>query len=540
MFGRLGARLHRRAPVVVALVSIIVLAAILRFATLGLQSVWYDEAQTARLVSLPLDSMLHAVAGEESTPPLFYLLERATTRLLGDGEVGLRALSALAGLLTVLVAMAIAKEVAGRRAAAATGVVAALSPLLVWYAQEARSYSLYALLVSAALWGFVRALLRPAARRSTLVFAASGSAAVLTHWFAIAPIGACATYLVYREVVARRQARRFQLARPTVAGQAGPLAALPLFTAVLATPLLLAQRSADHTSFIASEPLARRLAQLPKQLLVGYDALFEPWSALAGAIGAALLLALAVQRALGNSGGVRRIASPTAHRALAGAAASRPLEPPQTVLLLLFVAALAGVGAPLVAALLGEDFVLTRNVLWLACPLAVLVGVGFARAPRSVAWPALVLVVSAAAAGTAAPLVDALARKPDWRGIARLAAHTVGPVGTVVVAPDGVLPVRYYEPRLSVVTVPPNDPSKRFLCASPARKSGSSPRAPTFSDLPCPVQVSTGAVGDASRSPDRAPLRIRPFKRRTLLAVLVEPVRAPRPRPAEPALQSAR
>ncbi len=540
MFGGLGGRLHGRAPVATALVSIVVLAAILRFATLGLQSVWYDEAQTARLLSLPLRSMLHAVAREESTPPLFYLLERATTRLSGRDEVGLRALSAFAGLLTVLLAMAIARELSGRRAAAAAGIVAALSPLLVWYAQEARSYALYVLLVSAALWGFVRALMRPTARGASAVFAASGSAAVLTHWFAIAPVGACASYLVYREFVARRQARRSQLARPTAAVQAGLLAATPLVTALLATPLLLEQRSADHASFIASEPLARRFAQLPKQLLVGYDALLEPWSALAGAIGAALLLALAVRRAPWNSGGVRRIASPTAHRALAGAAASRPLEPPQTVLSLLVVAALAGVGAPLVAALLGEDFVLTRNVLWLACPLAVFVGVGFARAPRSVAWPALVLVVSAAAAGTAAPLIDPLARKPDWRGIARLAVRTVGPGGTVVVAPDGVLPVRYYGPRLNVVTAPPGDVSERFLCASPARKSGSRPRAPTFSDLPCPVQVSTGAAGDASGSPERAPLTIRPFKRPTLLAVLVAPVRAPRPRPAEPALQSAR
>lgn len=540
MFGGLGGRLHGRAPVATALVSIVVLAAILRFATLGLQSVWYDEAQTARLLSLPLRSMLHAVAREESTPPLFYLLERATTRLSGRDEVGLRALSALAGLLTVLLAMAIARELSGRRAAAAAGVVAALSPLLVWYAQEARSYALYVLLVSAALWGFVRALMHPTARGASAVFAASGSAAVLTHWFAIAPVGACASYLVYRAVVARRQARQSQLARPTAAGQAGLLAATPLVTALLATPLLLEQRSADHASFIASEPLARRLAQLPKQLLVGYDALLEPWSALAGALGAALLLLLAVRRAPWNSGGVRQIASPTAHRAPAGAAASRPLKPPQTVLCLLVVAALAGVGAPLVAALLGEDFVLTRNVLWLACPLAVFVGVGFARAPRSVAWPALVLVVSAAAAGTAAPLIDPLARKPDWRGIARLAVRTVGPGGTVVVAPDGVLPVRYYGPRLNVVTAPPGDLSERFLCASPARKSGSSPRAPTFSDLPCPVEVSTGAAADASRSPDRSPLTIRAFKRQTLLAVLVEPVRVPRPRPAEPALQAAR
>ena len=48
-------------------------AAVLRFATLDLQSFWYDEAVTVGLVGLDLTGLLERIPDSESTPPLYYL-----------------------------------------------------------------------------------------------------------------------------------------------------------------------------------------------------------------------------------------------------------------------------------------------------------------------------------------------------------------------------------------------------------------------------------------------------------------------------------
>ena len=65
-----------------------------------------------------LGATLHAVVHTENTPPLWYVLEWAITRVLGTGAVALRLLSALAGVATVPVAWAIGRELSSRRAAA--------------------------------------------------------------------------------------------------------------------------------------------------------------------------------------------------------------------------------------------------------------------------------------------------------------------------------------------------------------------------------------------------------------------------------------
>ena len=80
------------------LAALTLLAAVLRLSTLGLQSFWYDEAFTpVHVLHAGLVATLHAVVHTENTPPLWYVLEWADSRVLGTGAVALRLLSALAG-----------------------------------------------------------------------------------------------------------------------------------------------------------------------------------------------------------------------------------------------------------------------------------------------------------------------------------------------------------------------------------------------------------------------------------------------------------
>ena len=134
----------------------------LRLSTLDLQSFWYDEAFTPVHVLHPsLWATLRSVVHTENTPPLWYVLAWADSRVLGTGEVALRLPSALAGIATVPVAWAIGRELAGRRAAVVCAALVAVNPLFVWYSQEARAYALFVLMAALAMLCFLRAEREP-------------------------------------------------------------------------------------------------------------------------------------------------------------------------------------------------------------------------------------------------------------------------------------------------------------------------------------------------------------------------------------------
>src|SRR3954468_11573847 len=81
------------------LAGLVVLAAALRFATLGVQSLDGDEGFTAEIARKTLGDAMSQIPSTESTPPLYYLAVWLWAKLAGSSEAGLRSLSALAGTL---------------------------------------------------------------------------------------------------------------------------------------------------------------------------------------------------------------------------------------------------------------------------------------------------------------------------------------------------------------------------------------------------------------------------------------------------------
>ena len=149
-------RLELGSPVL--LIGLVAAAgASLRFSTLDTQSFWYDEGLTVHLVRSSFGPMLSGVRNTEALPPLYFVLAWVWKRVFGDAEIGLRSLSAVAGTLTIPVAYAAAKALAGRRVALIVAVLAAVSPALIFYSQEARPYALLTLFSVASLLYFARA-----------------------------------------------------------------------------------------------------------------------------------------------------------------------------------------------------------------------------------------------------------------------------------------------------------------------------------------------------------------------------------------------
>lgn len=127
-----------------ACLVILLTATGLRFYRLDAQSFWNDEGNTARLVERPIALIIEGAAGDIH-PPGYYLVLHVWRVFAGESEFALRAFSALCGVLTVAVTMAVGRLVGGRRIALAAALLVAVHPLSIYYSQEARMYALLGL-----------------------------------------------------------------------------------------------------------------------------------------------------------------------------------------------------------------------------------------------------------------------------------------------------------------------------------------------------------------------------------------------------------
>ena len=124
-----------------------------RFGGLTRESLWLDEGWTLRLSAGGPGDVVRACA-HDVHPPLYFLLFAAWTKALGTSDVAMRALSAVFGVLAVVATAGMARRLVGPRAALVATWIAALSPLLVRYAQDARPYALLVVLATTSSWAF--------------------------------------------------------------------------------------------------------------------------------------------------------------------------------------------------------------------------------------------------------------------------------------------------------------------------------------------------------------------------------------------------
>jgi mannosyltransferase len=349
-------RLARERPDLVGLAAIVLLGAGLRFSTLGLQSYRYDEAVTAiRVIHPSFFDTISAVRHSESTPPLYYAVAWLWSRPFGVGEVGLRSLSALAGTASIVFVYLGACTLTTRRAGLIAAAIVAVNPVLIWFSQDARAYSLVFLLSAISFWYFARALRagREGPGRGVLIgWALSSALALATHYFAIFVVVPEAAWLLWTST------RK----RPILAACAGVAVA-----GVLLLPIALKQASDQHAPWIAREPLGKRLERSAAKL-VGDDNGDEHGRREAGPLPLVLPAGLALV-ALGLL-------------ALAGDRERRAVAPAVWV-------AAVGAGAPLLLSLAGKDYLVGRNLLPVFVPLIVLLAAGFGTVRASRAGPTL-------------------------------------------------------------------------------------------------------------------------------------------------------
>jgi mannosyltransferase len=366
-----------RIPVEVWLLAgLTVLGAALRFATVGSQSYWLDEALAARELHLSFGAMLSSIGANEPNPPLFFLIAWPWTKLFGASEAGLRSLSVMAGTALIPIAYLCGRELVSRRAGLLAAAFVAINPFMIWYSQEAREYMLLAAFCGVSFLLFVRFWHRQSG--SNLVcWAVFSALAVLTHYFAAFLVAPEAIGLLYRS-----RTRTSVLAVAAVAAVQASL--LPHFISHASHPL----------GWIGAFPLSVRLKQVPVAFALG--TLYQSSAVTYGLIGAAALAAVVIALLV--------IGARSAELRGAGLAAA---------------IAAAVLLVPLVLAAVGHDYYVPRALIAAWVPLAVVIAAACTSARTWIAGAALALVMigSFIYAGIKIDGNSAYQR-PDWRGVA--------------------------------------------------------------------------------------------------------------------------
>jgi 4-amino-4-deoxy-L-arabinose transferase-like glycosyltransferase len=181
------------------LLLIVLFALGLRLYRLDAQSLWYDEGFSVYLARMDLDQLTARTAADIQ-PPLYYYLLHSWIGLFGESEAALRGLSVLFGILTVPLIYAMAWRLfRSRLAGLLAALLVAVSPLHIWYGQEARMYTLLTFLCL--LSSYIMLLVIQAKSRGTevalwIAFSLTSIAAVYTHYFAFFILVFQALYLL--------------------------------------------------------------------------------------------------------------------------------------------------------------------------------------------------------------------------------------------------------------------------------------------------------------------------------------------------------
>lgn len=147
------------APWLVIFITLV--GGIMRALMLARNGMWLDETFSVWLASHTVPEMLDWIVRIDQHPPLYYLLLHYWMAHYGDTPYYVRMLSVLFGTGTIPVIYLIGRRMIGTVAGLAAAVFMAFSLFNIYYAQEARMYTLLTFNAAVAMYALVRLLTDP-------------------------------------------------------------------------------------------------------------------------------------------------------------------------------------------------------------------------------------------------------------------------------------------------------------------------------------------------------------------------------------------
>jgi hypothetical protein len=382
--------------------GVLLVGACLSVISLGSASFSLDESVSTTLASAPWHAFTQSVLHREANMSLYYLLLRGWMHL-GHSEAVVRTLSVVVSVAALFVVMLVARALHGRRVALIAGILLAVDPLVVLFAQNARGYALSLLLVSASSALFVAALRSPSRSGLWVAYAlVSALAAYANFWAALVPLahGVSLAFLPPRSAPWRRLV-------PTAVG-----------LAVLLVPLALLIHATDSSGVnwaagsSAGKVFSKVRATVPHPV-----------------IDLAVVLAVVVL--------VVAVAVLRRHPAMQNLSRHWPL-----VFALCWL--VVPLGAVILLSLTYKPLLVVRYLVICLPPFVLLVAVGLSRLRARLAMvTATVALIALSAVGVGAFFAHGASQ--DWRGAAASVADRARPGdGVVVFAPYTRIPLQWY------------------------------------------------------------------------------------------------
>ncbi len=188
-----------------ALLALLLLAFGLRVYALGSQELRGDEAFGYFFMQQPYGDLIPAtLALQEPHPVASYFLHKAWLSLAGDSEFSLRFFSLWWGVLAVALLWRLARRLGfGPWPANLAALFMAVSPYLLWHAQDARMYTMSLALTTATVLFAVEALQRGRWPWAA-AYIVTALLALHTHYYAIFVVAALNLFVVGRALFVPR------------------------------------------------------------------------------------------------------------------------------------------------------------------------------------------------------------------------------------------------------------------------------------------------------------------------------------------------
>jgi mannosyltransferase len=189
---------HPRLDLVILLAGVAVFVTIALF-NVSNASFWFDEAFGIYLIQFNFIEVAQFTATDVH-PPLYYWILKVWAMLFGTTELALRSLSILFGAGVVVTTFFLTRRMFGRLVAGVSLLFLTLSPMLIRYSDEARMYTLAALIVMLATYVLVKAT-ETNQRRWFVLYGILVGLGMWTHYFtALAWIA----HWVWRAIVSKQ------------------------------------------------------------------------------------------------------------------------------------------------------------------------------------------------------------------------------------------------------------------------------------------------------------------------------------------------
>ncbi len=168
------------------LLSILLLATLLRFYHVDFQSIWLDEIHTMNEANpnVGFTDLYNIIMSGEQMPPFYFYSLYFLFKIFGYTTFVARIYSAIIGVLSVFSLYMLGKELISKKAGLIAALLVTINPFHLYYSQEARPYILLFLFTTLAFYFLVKFLKLPN-KKTALCYGLFSALMINSHFFGL-------------------------------------------------------------------------------------------------------------------------------------------------------------------------------------------------------------------------------------------------------------------------------------------------------------------------------------------------------------------